>query len=36
MERKDIVNVKKGIDFAFRDFSRDNGEAIEGFFDPLM
>ena len=36
MGRKDLVDLKKGIDFAFRDFSRDNGEAIEGFFDPLM
>jgi glycine betaine/proline transport system permease protein len=36
MGRKDLVGLKKGIDFAFRDFSRDNGEAIEGFFDPLM
>ena len=36
MGRKDLADLKKGIDFAFRDFSRDNGEAIEGFFDPLM
>jgi glycine betaine/proline transport system permease protein len=36
MGRKDLVDLKKGIDFAFRDFSRENGEAIEGFFDPLM
>ena len=36
MGRKDLVGLKKGIDFAFRDFSRENGEAIEGFFDPLM
>ena len=36
MGRKDLVGLKKGIDFAIRDFSRENGEAIEGFFDPLM
>ena len=36
MGRTDLRDLKKGIDFAFRDFSRENGEAIEGFFDPLM
>jgi len=30
------MEMKKGIDGAFREFSRANGEAIEGFFDPLM
>jgi len=36
MGRTDLMDLKKGIDFAFSDFSRENGEAIEGFFDPLM
>ena len=36
MGRTDLRDLKKGIDLAFNDFSRDNGEAIEGFFDPLM
>ncbi len=36
MGRADLMDLKKGIDFAFSDFSRENGEAIEGFFDPLM
>ena len=34
--RIELRDLKKGIDFAFRDFSRENGEAIETFFDPLM
>jgi len=34
--RTELRDLKKGIDFAFKDFSRDNGEAIESFFDPLM
>ncbi|WP_443642504.1 proline/glycine betaine ABC transporter permease [Candidatus Njordibacter sp. Uisw_039] len=36
MGRTDLRDLKKGIDLAFREFSRENGEAIEGFFDPLM
>ena len=36
MGRADLMDLKKGIDFAFSDFSRENGEAIEGFFDPIM
>ena len=36
MGRADLMDLKKSIDFAFSDFSRENGEAIEGFFDPLM
>ena len=34
--RTDLRDLKKSIDFAFRDFSKENGEAIESFFDPLM
>jgi glycine betaine/proline transport system permease protein len=36
LERTELRDLKKGIDFAFKDFSRENGEAIESFFDPLM
>jgi glycine betaine/proline transport system permease protein len=36
MGQTSLRDLKKGIDFAFRDFSRENGEAIENFFDPLM
>ena len=32
MERSNLRDFKKSIDFAFRDFSRSYGEAIEGFF----
>ncbi len=36
MERQALRDLKKGIDLAFRDFSREHGQAIEDFFDPLM
>lgn len=36
MERQALRDLKKGIDMAFRDFSREHGQAIEDFFDPLM
>jgi glycine betaine/proline transport system permease protein len=36
IDRIDLRELKKGIDFAFRDFSRTYGDAIEAFFDPLM
>ena len=36
MSRRDLRDFKLAIDGAFRDFSRANGEAIEGFFDPLL
>ena len=36
MSRRDLRDFKLAIDGAFRDFSRTNGEAIEGFFDPLL
>ena len=36
MERQMLRDLKKGIDHAFREFTRANGEAIENFFDPLL
>ncbi len=35
MGRADIRDFKKGIDGAFKDFVREYGEVIEGFFYPL-
>ena len=36
MERTALMEMRKGIDFAFRDFSRTYGDGIEAFFDPLL
>ena len=36
MGRKDLRELKKAIDFSFREFSRANGDGIEAFFEPLM
>ena len=36
MERSALAELRKGIDFAFRDFSKSYGEGIEAFFDPLL
>ena len=36
MGRQDLRELKKGIDLAFREFSRANGDSIETFFEPLM
>ena len=36
ISRRDLRDFKLAVDGAFRDFSRANGEAIEGFFDPLL
>ena len=36
MDRIALMEMRKGIDFAFRDFSRTYGDAIEAFFDPLL
>ncbi len=33
--KRDLRDLKKGIDGAFKNFSRTYGDAIEGFFDPL-
>ncbi len=36
MSRGDLRDFKKGIDETFRDFTREWGESIEGFFVPLL
>ena len=36
MERQDLRDLKKSIDFAFRSFARTYGDAIEAFFHPLL
>ena len=36
MSRSDLREFKKSVDFAFTDFSRTHGEAIESFFEPLL
>ena len=36
MDRTALRELKKNIDFSFKEFSRAYGDAIEGFFDPLL
>ena len=36
MSRSNLRDFKKSVDFAFTDFSRTYGEAIESFFEPLL
>lgn len=36
MDKEALRALKKSIDIGYRDFSRTYGEAIEGFFDPLL
>jgi len=36
MERTSLMELRKGIDHAFREFSRAYGDSIEAFFDPLL
>ncbi|MCF6304930.1 MAG: proline/glycine betaine ABC transporter permease [Rhodobacteraceae bacterium] len=36
MSRTDLRDFKKGIDETFKGFTREWGEAIENFFDPLL
>ena len=36
MERTSLMELRKGIDLAFREFSRAYGDGIESFFDPLL
>ncbi|MEE1674981.1 proline/glycine betaine ABC transporter permease [Agarivorans aestuarii] len=36
MSRADLTVIRKALDGAYRDFSREYGEAIESFFDPLL
>ena len=34
--RRDLMELRRAIDNGFRDFSREYGEALENFFDPLL
>ena len=36
MERQNLRDLKKAIDGGFRDFSREFGESLENFFEPLL
>ncbi|WP_417223909.1 ABC transporter permease [Amphritea sp.] len=36
LSRGDLRDIRKFLDTAYRDFSREYGEMIEGFFDPLL
>ncbi len=36
MDRDALRELKKGIDLSFKEFSRQYGDSIEGFFDPLL
>ena len=36
MERSDLVSIRKTLDGAYRDFSREYGDFIESLFDPLL
>ena len=36
LSRTDLRDLKKGVDETFRAFTRENGEAIENFFFPLL
>lgn len=36
MGREDLRDLKKGIDGSFREFSREYGEGLEAFFNPLL
>ena len=36
MDRQELRDLKKAIDGGFREFSREFGEAIESFFEPLL
>ena len=36
MGRRPQMELRKGIDLAFRNFSKEYGDSIEAFFDPLL
>ena len=36
MDRQSLRDLKKGIDQSFKEFSREYGDGIESFFDPLL
>ena len=36
LEKWSLRDLKKGIDLTFKDFSREYGDSIDGFFGPLL
>lgn len=36
LDRSTLLSIRKTLDGAYRDFSREYGDAIEAFFDPLL
>jgi len=36
LSRRDLMGLRKTLDGAYRDFSREYGDTIEAFFDPLL
>ncbi|MGI2026070.1 ABC transporter permease [Endozoicomonas acroporae] len=36
MDRSDLIALRKTLDGAYREFSREHGDLIESFFDPLL
>ncbi|MGR5176495.1 ABC transporter permease [Vibrio parahaemolyticus] len=36
LDRKQLLEIRKTLDGAYRDFSREYGDAIESLFDPLL
>ena len=36
MDRSTLLEIRKYLDGTFRDFSREYGDVIESFFDPLL
>jgi glycine betaine/proline transport system permease protein len=36
LTRSELLSIRKGLDGAYRDFSREYGDLIESFFDPLL
>lgn len=36
LSRRELLTIRKTLDDAYREFSRNHGEAIEQFFDPLL
>ncbi len=36
MGRQDLRDFKKGVDASFKEFSRNYGDALESFFEPLL
>lgn len=36
MSRRELLTIRKTLDSAYRDFSREYGDSIESLFDPLL